>query len=213
MARAAWRAAPASWLLHVSFAHAAGNAAAALALGLPLEASFGAPRVAAAWLLSCAAGAALSSALDDRCAAVVGASGGVFGLLGFGAGALAVGLAGAPPARRARRPVLRAAGLAAAAVALAGAAAAAPRGVSHASHVGGVVAGLAAAPPLLLLPEAAGRLCRRRRRRGGGDGGESERRRAARAAAAVVAGLFLLVVVVVAPAAAATRRGPVRCSL
>jgi len=129
-----WRL-PASWLLHVSAAHLLPNAALTLIVGIPLERAHNPLRVAAAWTAAAGAGGLASAAGERGCAAVVGSSGGLFGLLGMACVAAAV------HRTRLARPVLTWAALAALAAALAAAAALAPAGVSHWSHAGGVAGG------------------------------------------------------------------------
>lgn len=73
-----------SLLLHQSFVHLMSNALIFLALGSYLEYKYGSMRVAAAITLAGLGGNFLSAVAEDRCSIVVGASGVVFGFMGFG---------------------------------------------------------------------------------------------------------------------------------
>jgi membrane associated rhomboid family serine protease len=166
-----WRVV-ASLALHASTAHLLSNLLVFLLLSSHLEHSYGPLRVGLAFFASCLGGTFLSLAFEDPCALYVGASGGVYGLVGLYVLSIAVNHESMP------LWWLRLAAMAASlcfmvAVAASSSspspsppspspsssAAAAPppsrSGTSHLSHVGGFLTGLLAA--FLFLPNFADR--------------------------------------------------------
>jgi len=73
-----------SILLHQSFVHLASNALIFVVLGNYLEYRYGGLRVLAVVVMAGLGGNLLSAVAEDRCSIVVGASGVVFGSMGFG---------------------------------------------------------------------------------------------------------------------------------
>jgi membrane associated rhomboid family serine protease len=80
--RGGWRVV-ASLGLHASAAHLASNLLVFLLLSAHLEHSYGPLRVGLAFFAACIGGTFLSLAFEDPCALYVGASGGVYGLVGL----------------------------------------------------------------------------------------------------------------------------------
>lgn len=70
-------------LLHRTFSHVLSNMLLFVLLAYQLEVKYGVLRVAALWLVAVMGGALFSAAFEEPCVAVVGASGGVFGLIGL----------------------------------------------------------------------------------------------------------------------------------
>lgn len=66
-----------------------------------LETKYGAWRVAILWFISCLGGQLTSAIGEDKCKMVVGASGGVFGLVGLFVADMAINF------RTIKRPILR----------------------------------------------------------------------------------------------------------
>ncbi|CAD7704631.1 unnamed protein product [Ostreobium quekettii] len=73
-----------SIMLHQSFVHLLSNALIFVVLGSYLEYRYGGVRVMAVVVLAGLGGNLLSAVAEDRCSIVVGASGVVFGFMGFG---------------------------------------------------------------------------------------------------------------------------------
>ena len=69
--------------VHRSFGHLFANVLLTLSMSLSLEAKYGAWRIALVWFMSCLGGQFLSATTEDACSHVVGASGGVFGMIGL----------------------------------------------------------------------------------------------------------------------------------
>ncbi|KAG2489608.1 hypothetical protein HYH03_011888 [Edaphochlamys debaryana] len=123
-----------SSMLHTSFRHLAANMALLAVLGWQMEIKYGTPRLAAVWL-----------------AAVVGCSGGCFGLLGLFVADLLLNLP------TVRRPILRCACVGVLLGWLAYTLAQQQGGLSNMSHLGGLLCGLL--PALVILPRLASERC------------------------------------------------------
>jgi membrane associated rhomboid family serine protease len=69
--------------IHTSFEHLFANVLLTLSMSLLLETKYGFWRIALVWFMSCLGGQMLSATTEDPCSHVVGASGGVFGMIGL----------------------------------------------------------------------------------------------------------------------------------
>lgn len=124
--------------------HLLSNALLLLVLGVQLETKYGGWRVGAVFVAAAAGGNLFSAAWESPCIAVVGASGGIFGLAGAYLADMALNW------ETLRRPVMRSAGVVGFAAFVAVTVGTTPAGTSHLSHVGGFLVGLCCA--LVLLP-------------------------------------------------------------
>ncbi len=70
-------------LLHRTFSHILSNMLLFLLLSYQLEVKYGVVRMVVLWLVAVMGGALFSASFEAPCVAVVGASGGVFGLIGL----------------------------------------------------------------------------------------------------------------------------------
>ena len=135
-----------SWLttafVHEGFLHIFPNLSLFLLLGSEIEARYGSLRFAALWLVTTLGGSLLAGVAGDRCTVVVGLSGSVFGLMGLFIIDLAKNW------RTVGQPLLRLAAFVALLVVLGVTFLVQPKGVSHFSHIGGLLTGLF--PSLLL---------------------------------------------------------------
>ncbi|CAD7700977.1 unnamed protein product [Ostreobium quekettii] len=134
-----------SMFVHQSFRHMFSNLLLALALSIQIEVKYGWWRSACLWWISHVGGAFFSAAFEDPCVAVVGASGGVFGFIGLFVADMVLNFS------TIRRPILRSFMIVMFLMYFVVAVATSEVGVSHLSHVGGLVCGLF--PAFLFLPK------------------------------------------------------------
>uniref|UniRef100_A0A061RCH9 RHOMBOID-like protein n=1 Tax=Tetraselmis sp. GSL018 TaxID=582737 RepID=A0A061RCH9_9CHLO len=124
-----------SVLLHNTFQHMLSNLLLTLALAFHLESKYGAWRISLLWVLSSSGGQLMSALFEDPCHLVVGASGGVFGMMGLFVADMVVNF------QTIKRPILRCLLIIIFGifftVTLVN-----TDNVSHASHAGGLVCGL-----------------------------------------------------------------------
>jgi membrane associated rhomboid family serine protease len=133
-------------VVHTSLRHCMSNMLTFALFGTMLERTYGLRLIAVVWVLSAFSGNMFASTFESPCATLSGASGSVFGVIGFYIADTLVQW------RRLRRPMLRAV-LILGLLGQFGASVFADAGVSHFSHAGGLVTGLASS--VVMLPEIA----------------------------------------------------------
>ncbi|DBB06814.1 hypothetical protein WJX82_002835 [Trebouxia sp. C0006] len=133
-----------SILIHTSFQHVLSNMLLFVVLSWQIEEKYGAFRVAFIFFWSAIGGNFFSAAFEDRCAAVAGASGGIFGLLGLFIADMVLNF------ETLTRPIMRGLLMVAFMVYFIVTVSTANVGVSNLSHVGGFICGLF--PGFLFLP-------------------------------------------------------------
>ncbi|CAL8468309.1 g7849 [Coccomyxa elongata] len=133
-----------SWFLHQSFTHVLSNMLLFLVIACQMEEKYGCWRMLLLWLFSALGGNFFSAAFEDTCLALVGASGGVFGMVGLFIADMIVNFS------TIKRPIIRSVMMFAFLIYFIVTVVTSPVGTSHLSHVGGFLSGLF--PALLFLP-------------------------------------------------------------
>ena len=130
--------------VHQNFQHFISNTALFTLLAWQIESKYGWWRIGGLWLIALLGAGFFSAAFEDPCEAVVGSSGGIFGLLGLYIADLVVNF------ERIKRPLLRGSLMIIFMVFFIVNVAMVPTGTSHLSHLGGFLSGLF--PAFLFLP-------------------------------------------------------------
>lgn len=133
-----------SMFVHQNFQHLFSNTALFTLLAWQIESKYGWWRTTGLWLLALLGAGFFAAALENGCEAVVGSSGGIFGLVGLYIADLVINF------ERIKRPILRGVLMVVFMLFFIVNVAMVPTGTSHLSHLGGFLSGLF--PAFLFLP-------------------------------------------------------------
>ncbi|GMH43202.1 hypothetical protein BSKO_11124 [Bryopsis sp. KO-2023] len=137
-----------SMFIHQNFKHLFSNSLLFFSLAIQIEVKYGWWRICFLWFTSHMGGALFSAVLENPCTAVVGASGGVFGLMGLFIADMVLNF------RTIKRPIFRGLVITTFLLYFVITGATIKHGTSHLSHLGGLVCGLF--PSFLFLPKLKG---------------------------------------------------------